>query len=111
MLMDGFAEAGVQLLLFVRDGDSGCSAFLDSVSDIVVLADRGEQAPGAVRDREEMVWAVAGPGIAGGSEARPPVEWTAEEPEGKRRVVMIGVAALVLITLLVAAFFSMNFGR
>ncbi len=109
-LVDGFKEAGVKLLLFVRDGDSGCSAFLDSASDIVVLADRGEHAPGAVRDREELVRAVTGPGVAGGSEARPPVEWTAEEPEGKRRVVMIAVAAVVFVVLLVVAFLTIDFG-
>ena len=109
-LMEGFAEAGVKLLLFVRDGDSGCSAFLDSASDIVVLADRGEHAPGAVRDREGLVRAVAGPGIAGGSEARPPIEWTAEEPEGKRRVLMIGIAALVFVAVLVVVFVSIAFG-
>jgi hypothetical protein len=109
-LVDGFKEAGVKLLLFVRDGDSGCSAFLDSASDIVVLADRGEHAPGAVRDREELVRAVTGPGAAGGSEARPPVEWTAEEPEGKRRVMMIALAAVVFVVLLVVAFLTIDFG-
>jgi hypothetical protein len=109
-LLDGFKEAGVKLLLFVRDGDSGCSAFLASASDIVILADRGEPTPGAVREREALVRAVTGPGAAGSSEARPPVEWTAEEPEGKRRVVMIGVAVLVLIALLVFAFMSVDFG-
>ncbi|MGE0159358.1 MAG: hypothetical protein AB7T31_08080 [Gemmatimonadales bacterium] len=109
-LVDGFKEAGVKLVLFVRDGDSGCAAFLDSASDIVVLADRGEHAPGAVRDREDLVRAVTGPGVAGGSEARPPVEWTAEEPEGKKRVTMIVVVAVVLIVLLVVAFLSIDFG-
>ena len=109
-LIEGFEEAGVKLVLFVRDGDSGCSAFLDSASDIVVLADRGEPAPGTVRDREELVRAVTGPGVAGGSEARPPVEWTAEEPEGKRRVMMIAVAAVLFIALLVVAFLTIDFG-
>jgi hypothetical protein len=109
-LVEGFEEAGVKLVLFVRDGDSGCSAFLDSASDIVVLADRGEPAPGAVRDRTELIRAVTGPGAAGASEARPPVEWTAEEPEGKRRVMMIAVAAVVVIALLVVAFLTSDFG-
>ena len=109
-LVEGFKEAGVKLLLVVRDGDSGCSAFLDSASDIVVLADRGEQAPGAVRDREELVRAVAGPGLAGTPGARPPLEWTAEEPEGKRRVMWIAVAAVALVVLLVVLFLSIDFG-
>jgi hypothetical protein len=109
-LVAGFKEAGVKLLLFVRDGDSGCSAFLDSASDIVVLADRGEPPPGAVRDCEQLVRAVAGPGAVGASEARPPMEWTAEEPEGKRRVMMIAIAAAVLIALLVIAYLTIDFG-
>jgi hypothetical protein len=109
-LLDGFREAGVNLVLFVRDGDSGCSAFLTSASDIVVLADRGEPAPGAVREREELVRAVTGPGIAGASEARRPVEWTAEEPAGKQRVVLLAVFVLVVIVALVMVFMSIDFG-
>jgi hypothetical protein len=109
-LVAGFEEAGVKLVLFVRDGDSGSSAFLDSASDIVVLADRGEPTPGAVRDREELIRAVTGPGAAGASDARPPIEWTAEEPEGKKRVMMIAVAAVILIVLLVVAFLTIDLG-
>ena len=109
-LVKGFEEAGVKLLLFVRDGDSGCAAFLDSASDIVVLADRGENTPGAVREREDLVRAVTGPGAAVASEARPPLEWTAEEPEGKRRVMMIAAVAAVLVALLVVAFLTIDFG-
>jgi hypothetical protein len=109
-LVKGFEEAGVKLVLFVRDGDSGCSAFLDSSSDIVVLADRGEPAPGAVRDREELVRAVTGPGVADAAEIRPPVEWTADEPEVQRRVVVIAVAVVVLVALLVIAFLTIDFG-
>jgi hypothetical protein len=113
-LLDGFKEAGVKLLLFVRDGDSGCAAFLGSASDIVVLADRGERAPAAVRDLEALVRAVAGPGTvkrtgtagstadAGGSGAAPPAEWTAASDEGRGRVRMLGLAVLALIVLLVA---------
>jgi hypothetical protein len=108
-LLDGFKEAGVKLLLYVRDGDSGCSAFLASASDIVVLADRGEPAPGAVREREELVRAVTGPGMAGASEARPPVEWTADEPAGKQRVVLLAVFFLVLIVALVMVFMSIDY--
>jgi hypothetical protein len=109
-LVDGFEEAGVKLLLFVRDGDSGCSAFLNSASDIVVLADRGEDAPGALRDREDRVRAVTGPGAASATDARPPVEWTAEEPEGKKRVTILAVAAVVLVVLLVLVYMTIDFG-
>jgi hypothetical protein len=108
-LVAGFEEAGVKLLVFVRDGDTGARAFVSSASDIVVLADRGEQAPGVVRGREVSVWAVTGPGVAGAAEARPPVEWTAEEPEGKRRVVLIAVAAFVFVALLVFAIVAIAF--
>jgi hypothetical protein len=108
-LLDGFKEAGVKLVLFVRDGDSGCSAFLDSASDIVILAERGEPAPGAVREREAMVRAITGPGMAGSSEARPPVEWTAEEAPGKQRVVLLAVAFVVLIIALVMIYMSIDF--
>jgi len=117
-LLDGFKEAGVKLVLFVRDGDSGCAAFLGSASDIVVLADRGERAPAAVRDLESLVRAVAGPSTvmragaarrgpgAVGSEAAPPTEWTAASDQGRGRVRMLGLAALALIALLVAVFVS-----
>jgi len=109
-LLEGFQEAGVKLLLFVRDGDSGCAAFLGSASDIIVLADRGERAPAAVRDLEGMVRAVAGPdtataaGTAGGSGSRPPVEWTASSDEGRKRVKLLGIAAVAFVVLLVLVF-------
>jgi hypothetical protein len=47
--------------------------------------------------------------VAGAAEARPPVEWTAEEPEGKRRVVLIAVAAFVFVALLVFAIVAIAF--
>jgi hypothetical protein len=115
-LLEGFVEAGVKLLLFVRDGDSGCAAFLGSASDIVVLAAEGEKPPAAVRDLEGMVRAVTGPGGAGaavgvvssdaasGSGLRPPEEWTARTPAGKQRVMLLLVAAVVLIVVLVLVF-------
>lgn len=106
-LLEGFQEAGVKLLLFVRDGDSGCAAFLGSASDIIVLADKGERAPAAVRDLEGMVRVVAGPssvmavGSTGESGARPPVEWTASSDDGQKRVKLLGVAAVAFVVLLV----------
>ena len=116
-LLEGFQEAGVRLVLFVRDGDSGCAAFLGSASDIVVLSDRGERAPAAIRDREERVRVVAGPGtvmragpagetaIPAATEAAPPTAWTAASDEGRARVRTLGIAAVGLIALLAAIFF------
>jgi hypothetical protein len=111
-LLGGFLEAGVKLLLFVRDGDSGCAAFLGSASDIVILADRTEKTPAAVRDLEGMVRAVTGPGAAGvvaspSSESeglRPPEEWTAAGPGGRQRVMMLGVLVVLLVLVLLAVF-------
>jgi len=106
-LLGGFVEAGVKLLLFVRDGDSGSAAFLGSASDIVVLADEHETAPAAVRDLEGMVRAVTGPGgaVAGvASEFRPPEEWTASGPGGRHRVMMLGAIVAILIVILLVSF-------
>ncbi|HUF75679.1 MAG TPA: hypothetical protein VMM35_05340 [Longimicrobiales bacterium] len=112
-LLEGFVEAGVKLLLFVRDGDSGCAAFLGSASDIVVLSPKGEKAPAAVRDLEGLVRAVTGPvggaAAAGSAPApggtstglRPPEDWTAKTPAGKQRVLLLAVAVVVLIVALV----------
>ncbi|MGD8281763.1 MAG: hypothetical protein PVJ80_04685 [Gemmatimonadota bacterium] len=115
-LLGGFLEAGVTLLLFVRDGDSGCAAFLGSASDIVVLSDRTEKAPAAVRDLEGMVRAVTGPGVGGvtslsaGATApvseglRPPEEWTAAGPGGRRRITVLAILAVLLILVLLVVF-------
>lgn len=111
-LLEGFQEAGVKLLVFVRDGDSGCAAFLGSASDIVVLADRGERAPAAVRDLEGLVRAVTGPAaVAAPAHAgpRPPVEWTASSSEGRRRVLLLGLVAVALIVLLVIVLGTIDF--
>jgi hypothetical protein len=106
-LLGGFLEAGVKLILFVRDGDSGCAAFLGSASDIVVLADENEKPPAAVRDLEGMVRAVAGrrPGSVGASsEFRPPHEWTASAPGGRRRLAILGAILVAMILFLLVAF-------
>ncbi|HUP52375.1 MAG TPA: hypothetical protein VM198_07855 [Longimicrobiales bacterium] len=121
-LLEGFVEAGVRLLLFVRDGDTGCAAFLGSASDIVVLAARDEKAPSAVRDLEGLVRAVTGPGApaeartargpappaARRSGLRPPDEWTAKDPAGRQRVVLLVIAVVVLIAALVMFFTSID---
>lgn len=64
----GFGEAGVTLALYVRDGDRGASAFLGSVSDIIVLAEQGEPPPNSVQEIEPLVRAVAGPSGTPGAE-------------------------------------------
>jgi hypothetical protein len=105
-LLGGFLEAGVKLLLFVRDGDSGCAAFLGSASDIIVLANEHEKAPAAIRDLEGIVRAVTGPNgqVASGSGLRPPEEWTASGPGGSRRLAMLVAAVVLLILILLVAF-------
>lgn len=120
-LLGGFMEAGVTLLLFVRDGDSGCAAFLGSASDIIVLAGQQEKAPAAVRDLEGLVRAVTGPASPGalpaaasaaaplptGSGApgvRPPDEWTADGPGGRQRIMVLGALVVLLIVVLLAIF-------
>jgi Mrp family chromosome partitioning ATPase len=120
-LLEGFVEAGVRLVLFVRDGDSGSAAFLGSASDIVVLAGRDEKAPAAVRDLEGLVRAVTGPGgaaartvrasvatAASASGLRPPEEWTATTPAGKQRVLLLVIFVVVLIAALVMFFTSID---
>jgi hypothetical protein len=107
-LLEGFVEAGVKLIVFVRDGESGCAAFLGSVSDIVVLSARGERAPAAVRDLEALVRAVTGPGAAPAGGVRPPEEWTAKSPEGRRRVVLLAIALVLLVLILIIAFSSID---
>ncbi len=123
-LLEGFVEAGVALVLFVRDGDSGCAAFLGSASDIVVLADKGEKTPAAVRDLEGLVRAVTGPGKgagaapaaasrapgarASGSGLRPPEEWTAKTPAGRRRVLLLALLLVALVAALIMAFGSID---
>lgn len=60
-LRAGMADAGVTLVLFLRDGAPCTPAFLGSVSDIVVLSSEGE-APDAIRDLEPLVRAATKPG-------------------------------------------------
>ena len=119
-LLEGFVEAGVKLLLFVRDGDSGCAAFLGSASDIVILSGRGEKAPAAVRDLEGLVRAVTGPGAGvapvgtpsrpgdASTGLRPPDEWTAKTPAGKQRILFLAIAVVILIVALVMLFSSID---
>lgn len=59
-LARGFVEAGVTLAVYVRDGDSGATAFLGSASEIVVLSAPDEAPPVVVRDLEPLVRVVTG---------------------------------------------------
>jgi hypothetical protein len=105
-LLEGFREAGVKLLLFVRDGDSGCAAFLGSASDIVVLAPQGAKPPAAIRDLEGLVRAVTGPAGArpgGGAGPLPPPARTATSTGGRRRALLLGGAAMLVVLLLALA--------
>ncbi|HET9949701.1 MAG TPA: hypothetical protein VFQ22_12325 [Longimicrobiales bacterium] len=112
-LLEGCQEAGVKLLVYLRDGDSGCAAFLGSASDIVILSDRGEGTPGAVRDLEGMVRAVLGPRAGtprpGGSPAAPPAAWTAKSPSGQRRIWVLAVVVIALVAFLVAFFLFFDY--
>jgi len=106
-LLGGFLEAGVKLLLFVRDGDSGCSAFLGSASDIIVLADEHESSPAAVRDLEGLVRAVvgrSGEAVSPASELRPPQDWMASGPGGRRRIALLAAGVVLVVLLLLVAF-------
>lgn len=60
-IAEGITEAGVLLLLYLRDGKEGAAAFLGSASDIVVLAGPEDRPPAAVSDLGAMVRAVTGP--------------------------------------------------
>jgi len=98
-LTAGMAEAGVTLVLYLRDGDSSTAAFLGSASDIVVLAPEGDDGPSAVRDLEPLVRAVTGP--AGGAPVADRVEpssaTSGEGPDREMRRVLYVVIAIVVI--------------
>lgn len=121
-LCDGFGEAGVTLILFIRDGDSGCEAFLASVSDVIVFAERGEAPPAVLASRASMVRAVTGPGSAvpgrppagdpAGTPApasarptaahrSPPVRGRYGKPKAPSRKPQVLVAVLVIVLALV----------
>jgi energy-converting hydrogenase Eha subunit B len=103
-LAAGMAEAGVTLVLYLRDGDPGTAAFLGSASDIVVLSPSGDGAPSAVRDLEPLVRAVTGP--AGGdtpaSESIVGAALASDSDSGRagmRNVVFVVIAIVVLVAL------------
>ena len=60
-LRDGMSEAGVTLLLYLVDSDESTPTFLNSTTDVVVLAAPEDAAPSRLAGHEASVRAVAGP--------------------------------------------------
>lgn len=110
-LAEGITDAGVVVLLYLRDGDAGTAAFLGSASDIVVLSGPADGTPLAVEDLQPLVRAVAGPDGVGtrgpsrpaateaATSARAPAAAVAGEGEGGLGRLFL----LMIIALLVAA--------
>lgn len=106
----GMGEAGVTMVLYLRDGAAGTAAFLGSASDIVVLSVPGEAAPGAVSDLEPLVRTVTGFGSVEESvdiPSEPAVEEVAgpgrvspRESGGSGRLLLFMVLAVVVAAVL-----------
>lgn len=101
----GMAEAGVTMMLYVRDGESGAAAFLGSASDIVVLGAQDDAPPSVVRDLEPLVRAVTGQAggrakSRGGASEPDRVEVASGSSGGMGKMVLfVIVAALVAAVL------------
>lgn len=80
-IAEGITEAGVLLLLYLRDGNEGTPAFLGSASDIVVLAGPEDRPPATVSDLAPLVRAVTGPEDARAAPAPAPASEPAPAPE------------------------------
>lgn len=91
-LVEGMSEAGVVVLLYLRDGDAATAAFLGAASHIVVLSPPSDSLPAVVADLVPMVLAVTGPdgkasvgkaaaGKGKGAQSAPSP--TASEPSGR----------------------------
>jgi hypothetical protein len=108
-LSSGMTEAGVTVALYVRAGDACAASFLGSASDIVVLAPRGEPAPGVIRDLEPLVRGVTAPADAAGPEggtrpSRAGPRHSAVRPtagsSGAGRMIVLVILAVVVAALL-----------
>jgi hypothetical protein len=92
-------EADVTLGVYLNDGESATAAFLGSASDIVVLAEPGDEPPRAIRDLEPLVRAVVGRGGAAavapstGSDVAPAIP---EDGSGVSRMILFVVLAVVV---------------
>ena len=99
-LTSGMADAGVTLVVYLRDGEPCTPAFLGSASDIVVLGADGET-PAAIRDLEPLVRAVTGPGAPAAAPTAADVATMAlldgpQEKGGGGRMVMFIVLAIAV---------------
>lgn len=124
-LASGMREAGVTLLLYLRDGDLTTPAFLGSATDIIVLGSGGET-PAAIRDLEPLVRAVTGPDTTPDVPAEAPVPEPepeaapapepepalalAPKPEGGGSRVMLFVVLAVVVAALLGWFLSAGLG-
>ena len=110
-LARGFVEAGVTLAVFVRDGENGATAFLGSAAEIVVLSERGEAPPIAVRDLEPLVHFVTGLGKGGKVETRSNAgPLSSSAPKENASAGRFRWALLVLVAVLVAVVLAAVFG-
>ena len=118
-LARGFVEAGVTLAVFVRDGERGTTAFLESAAEIVVLAERGEAPPAAVRNFEPLVRVVTGlskgVGLVTSSRAGPlstaAVKETASTVRFRSvRHMFVAVLVAVVLAVVIGMFLAAVFG-
>jgi hypothetical protein len=112
-IVDGMAQAGVTLMLYLNDAESETAAFLGSASDIVVLSNPDDPPPSSIQDLEPLVRAVTGMGRVPAPEPpkevpaakKPAPQAPAPVPStrsggGMGRTVVLVVAALVVAALL-----------
>ncbi len=103
-ITSAMTDADATLAMYLADGESGTAAFLGSATDIVVLAERGEEAPRAIRDLEPLVRAVVGPGLgprAGAGAGTPGVAPVLPEGDsGISQMILFLVAAIVIASVL-----------
>jgi hypothetical protein len=100
-ITSGMADAGVTLVMLLGDGESGTAAFLGSASDIMVLADAEDEAPGSIRDLEPLVRAVVGPGGGSSKPSAVPASRVSKKGEGGApRALLLVVGAIVVAAVL-----------
>ncbi len=77
-LQDGFREAGVTFVAFIREGCVGEAALVGAADDVFVLAETGQDLPDRVREAADKVRAVVGPAD---THSPPPAEALPERSE------------------------------
>ncbi len=85
-LLDGFRQAGVTFVLFLREGGAGVQAFLRDAEDVVLLAPDPGSARVPVDGVGERIRAVLGPAAGAGPNAAATVDPEDAEPEPDRFV-------------------------